>query len=99
MPTAPSTTSPEGVIPERSEEDFAAHLKTFWAILHHRRWIALGTFFIVMLADAVYLFRTTPIFRGRTRILIERENPRLLDVQDVYQVSAAASDYYQTQYK
>ena len=48
---------------------------------------------------AVYTFTATPIYQATARIVIEKENPNLVSIQEVMAVDATGSDYYQTQYK
>ena len=54
---------------------------------------------VVVLSVAIHTFSATPIYQGSARIVIEKENPNLVSIQEVMAVDATGSDYYQTQYK
>ena len=44
-------------------------------------------------------FMMTPVYRSSVMIKIDKENPNVLDIKDVYRIEPGADDYYQTQYK
>ena len=58
------------------------------------------TFFIVVvLSVAIHTFTATPIYQATSRIVIEKENPNVVSIQEVLSVDSTGQDYYQTQYK
>ena len=61
--------------------------------------MVLVFFAVTFLVTAVYTFTATPIFQATSRIIIEKENPNLVSIQEVMAVDATGSDYYQTQYQ
>lgn len=65
-----------------------------------RHWRLVSVVFVSVLA-AVMLWSllTRPVYQGHVRILIERENPRVLSFKEVAEVDSARDDYFQTQYK
>ena len=74
-------------------------LRDYLRVLSKRRWTVFSLFMLVVLTVSVHTFTTTPIFQASTRIVIEKENPNLMSIQEVMAVDATGSDYYQTQYK
>lgn len=63
------------------------------------RWRAIAAVAAaVFLAAAVVTYRTVPLYRGVTQILIEQSLPRVLETQDAYQLGDPY-DFYQTQYR
>ncbi len=74
-------------------------LRDYLRVLVKRRWTIITFFTVVVLAVAVHTFTTTPIYQASSRIVIEKENPNLVSIQEVMAVDATGSDYYQTQYK
>jgi capsular exopolysaccharide synthesis family protein len=76
----------------------AGHLVDYLRILHKRRLTALSAFLIVVVAVTVYSFTATPIFEARTRLLIESDNPNVLNFKEVIDEQGTKADYYQTQY-
>ncbi len=93
--------APPGPQADRRPADPAAdagHLVDYLRILHKRRWTALSAFLIVVVAVTVYTFTATPVFEARTRLLIESDNPNVLNFQEVIDEQGTKADYYQTQY-
>jgi len=41
----------------------------------------------------------TPVYKATTRVLIEREAPKVLNMQELLPVDASSTEFYQTQYK
>jgi capsular exopolysaccharide synthesis family protein len=74
----------------------------YWQILVRRRWVVYLAVSALGLAALVGSFLTTPLYRATTTLQIERQNPDILNFQDVARTDfgwAAYNDYYQTQYK
>ena len=82
---------------EHIEEEI--DLRDYLRVILKRRWIIISFFAIVVLTVAVHTFTANPIFKATSRIVIEKENPKLVSIQEVMAVDATGSDYYQTQYK
>lgn len=87
----------EDVAQQDIEEEI--HLREYLAVLYKRRWTLAAVFFAVVVAAAVKTYSATPIYRAQAAIVIEKENPNLLSIQEVMAVDATDTDYYQTQYK
>ena len=75
------------------------HLTDYIKVLSHRRWAALTSFLVVMVAVVIYTFTATPIFKARVQLLIENENPNVVSFKEVIEQEKTTNDYYQTQYK
>ena len=74
-------------------------LRDYLRVLSKRRWTIVAVFALVVLTVAVITFTATPFYQATARVVIEKENPNLVSVQEVMAVDATGSDYYQTQYK
>jgi len=74
-------------------------LREYLRILIKRRWIIATIFTVLVLTVAVNTFTATPIYQATARIIIEKENPNLMSIQEVMGVDSTGTDYYQTQYK
>jgi len=84
-------------LPTRTEE---IHLRDYLQVLRKRRWLALATFFTVVLGVTAWTLVQTPIYEGAAKVLIDREPPRVLSgVQEVTPLESTSQDYYQTQYE
>ncbi len=74
-------------------------LRGYLSVLYRRRYIVLAVVFAVAGFATVRSLLTKPTYRGTTQILIERENPNVLEFKGVADVDTARDDYYQTQYR
>jgi capsular exopolysaccharide synthesis family protein len=80
------------------------HLLDYFRVIVKRRHAALSAFAVVSLGAIVYAFTATPVFEGRVQMLIEADDPNIIDFEQVTggQVNAntlSRQDYYQTQYR
>ncbi|MBF0395304.1 MAG: polysaccharide biosynthesis tyrosine autokinase, partial [Desulfobacterales bacterium] len=67
-------------------------------VLKHK-WTILSIFTIVVVTTIIYSYTAIPLYQASTRIIIEKENPNVVSIQEVMAVDASGTDYYQTQYK
>ena len=81
------------------QEEKEVNLRDYWKVIQKRRWTILAFFFIVVVATAIGTFTMKPIYRGTTTILINKENPQIVDFKEIFTVNTMDLDYYQTQYK
>lgn len=71
-----------------------------WLRLLQRGWRLLaGCAALAVLATGVYVFSKTPLYTAESKILIERQAPQVLDVQQIVAdgLSGDESNYYRTQ--
>ncbi|UCD90510.1 MAG: polysaccharide biosynthesis tyrosine autokinase [Desulfobacterales bacterium] len=73
-------------------------LRDYLRVLIKRRWIIMTIFALVVLFVAVNTFTAVLIYKGTSRILIEKERPNLLSIQDV-SYGWTDPEFYETQYK
>jgi polysaccharide biosynthesis transport protein len=88
---SPLTVDPGGV-----EEP---HLLDYVKVIYKRRWLVTTVFTVILLAVTVYTFTVTPIYEGKTELLIEVDNPNVVNFKEVIDEQQSKADYYQTQYK
>ena len=63
------------------------------------RWIVVTFFVAIVSFVAFFSFWVEPTYRATTVILIERQQPKVLSVEEVYGMGLADKEYYETQYK
>lgn len=80
-------------------EEKEVNLRDYWKVIQKRRWTTLAFFIIVVATTAIVTFAMRPIYRGTTTILINKENPQILDFKEIFALNTMDLDYYQTQYK
>lgn len=74
-------------------------LRDYLRVILKQRWIIIAFFAIVVIVVAIYVLTATPVYKATTRLIIEKENPNVVSIEEVMAVDASGSDYYQTQYK
>ena len=81
---------------ENGERDI--DMKEYLWIFYKHRWIIL-TFFVVTVAlTFVYNILAQPEYRSSTLVLIEKENPNIVDFKEIYAIDVTSLEFYQTQY-
>jgi succinoglycan biosynthesis transport protein ExoP len=74
-------------------------LRDYLRVLSMRRWVIISIFIVTVLAVAVKTFTATPIYEASSLIVIERQNPNVISIQEVLSGNSNNWEYYQTQYK
>src|SRR6185295_10954191 len=75
------------------------HLRDYLRVIAKRRHIVVAAFAVVTLAGVLYSLTATPIYEGRVQLLIEADNPNVVNFKEVIDEAQSRQDYYQTQYK
>ena len=78
--------------------DSELSLVHYLQVLYRRRYVAIAGFFVVFTAVTLYTVTATRIYQATTRILIERDAPKVVSFQEVLDQGAQTDDYYETQY-
>ncbi|MCP4578314.1 MAG: polysaccharide biosynthesis tyrosine autokinase, partial [Deltaproteobacteria bacterium] len=74
-------------------------LRGYLRVLVKRRWTIITVFAVIFITVAIHTFTATPIYQATTRLVIEKENPNVVSIEEVMAVDSSGTDYYQTQYK
>ena len=77
--------------------DGGEELRYYLSILRRRFWIIIAAFIIITTLAALYAFKSTPIYEGEARILIEKDAPRFVEFSQIAAARVADADYYSTQ--
>lgn len=94
MPHNAHHTSP--LPPQRPDERGPRELLQ---ILYARCWTIVFWLSLFLCAGLCFAYLTTPLYRATTRLIIERDEPNIISLQEVTPMHSSADDYYQTQYK
>ena len=97
LPAMPLQT--EGSRPSQRRPREEPHLFDYARVIVKRRHVAIAVFVAIVLAVAVYSFTATPLYEGRVQLLIEADNPNVVNFKEVIDEAQSRQDYYQTQYK
>jgi succinoglycan biosynthesis transport protein ExoP len=84
---------------DRQSDFVQIDVRYYLRVPFKRRWTILNIVFAVLVIAALFILSATPVYRASSRIVIEKENPNLMSIQEVLAVDSTGSDYYQTQYK
>ncbi len=74
-------------------------LREYMRVIMKRKWTTITVFSIIVISVTIFSFTATPIYQASTRLVIEKENPNVVSIEEVMAVNASGTDYYQTQYK
>jgi succinoglycan biosynthesis transport protein ExoP len=81
------------------QEEKEINLRDYWKVIRKRRWTIFAFFLIVVVTTAIGTFTMRPIYRATAMILINKENPQIVNFKEVVTVNTMDLDYYQTQYR
>ncbi len=75
------------------------HLRDYLYILRKRRTVIVFFSIFLLVASFVYTYYEAVLYKASATILIERENPNVVDFKEVMSLDASSTDYYQTQHQ
>ena len=87
----------KAIMDENSEQQI--DLLDYLRVIKKRRWTAITVFTVIVITVAIHAFTATPVYEATIRLIIDKENPNVVSIQEVMAVDASGTDYYQTQYK
>jgi len=79
--------------------DREINLYDYLQVVMKHRWTILTVFTVVFVSVLIFTFTATPIYRATARVIIEKDDPKVVSIQEVMTVDSSGLDYYQTQYK
>jgi uncharacterized protein involved in exopolysaccharide biosynthesis len=74
-------------------------LLAFWRLIRKRRWTILTAFSLLFAIVVVGTLKEKPVYRATALIEIEKENPSLVNPQELFQLDEVSDAYLETQYK
>ena len=75
------------------------NLRAYWRIIKTRRWTIFSVVAVVLTLVLIATIKQKPIYRATTMLEIQKENPNLLSVQELFQLEDVSDSYLETQYK
>jgi capsular exopolysaccharide synthesis family protein len=82
---------------EHREEEI--DIRDYVRVVLKRKWTIIALLAIAVITATVKGFTAIPVYEATTRLIIEKENPNVVSIQEVMAVDASGGDYYQSQYK
>ena len=74
-------------------------LRAYWRIIKKRRWTILSIVAILLTIGLIASIKQKPVYRTTTLLEIQKENPNILTVQELFQFEDVSDNYLETQYK
>jgi capsular exopolysaccharide synthesis family protein len=93
-----NTQDTETRIPDEYLEE-EVHLRDYLRVILKRRWMIATVFLVLVTTITISSLIMDPVYRATTQILIDKENPNVVNIEEVVGINAADRDYYQTQYE
>ncbi|MEA1991113.1 MAG: polysaccharide biosynthesis tyrosine autokinase [Thermodesulfobacteriota bacterium] len=93
-----NTQNTETRIPDEYLEE-EVHLRDYLRVILKRRWMIATVFLVLVTTVTISNLNMDPVYQATTQILIDKENPNVVNVEEVVGINAADRDYYQTQYE
>ncbi len=84
---------------ETLERKDAPDLLAYWRLLRKRRWTILTVLFVLFTIVLLGTLKQKAIYRAEALLEIEKENPNILTVQELFQLETVSDTYLETQYK
>jgi capsular exopolysaccharide synthesis family protein len=80
----------------QEREDFK--IREYIQILLKRKWTIILCFVVVFVSSMIMFYSAEPIYRSSTKILIEKQNPKAMYLEDMLMNSAKNIEYFQTEF-
>lgn len=81
------------------EADEGPDLRAYWRVLKKRRWTLFSVVAAVFTVALIATLKEKPVYRATALLEIQKENPNLLTVQELFQLESVSDNYLETQYK
>src|SRR5688572_11912230 len=72
-------------------------LADYFKILYRHRWLFVSVFSLVVLGSALYVYKAVPVYEARVSVLIDYDEPNVLNFQRVLSETPTSGAYVQTQ--
>lgn len=74
-------------------------LIAYWRVMRKRRWMILTVFFVLFTLVLIGTLKQTPIYSAKSLLEIQKENPNILSVQELFELDSVSDTYLETQFK
>ena len=81
------------------QQEREIHLRDYLHVLFRRKWLLLTIVVACFTIAAIRTFRERPMYQAAAQVMIEREAPNVIQIQQVTQIGEDYADFYNTQYK
>ena len=82
-----------------TEAEDGPDLRAYWRIFQKRRWTILSILLVTFASVLIVTIKEKPVYRANALLEIEKENPNIPTVQELFQLEDVSDNYLETQYK
>jgi polysaccharide biosynthesis transport protein len=82
-----------------TEAEDGPDLRAYWRIFQKRRWTILSILLVTFGSVLIVTIKEKPVYRANALLEIEKENPNIPTVQELFQLEDVSDNYLETQYK
>ncbi len=82
-----------------NSRDEHINFREYFRVIIKRRWSIISVFAVIVVTVTINTFTAAPIYEAAARLIIDKENPNVVSIQEVMAVDSSGTDYYQTQYR
>jgi polysaccharide biosynthesis transport protein len=82
-----------------TEAEEGPDLRAYWRIIQKRRWTILSILLVTFTLVLIVTIKEKPVYRADALLEIEKENPNIPTVQELFQLADVSDNYLETQYK
>jgi exopolysaccharide transport family protein len=68
-------------------------------VIQKRRWTVLSIFFVLFTIVLIATLKQKPVYRARALVEIQKENPDVASLQELFQLESVSDTFLETQYK
>jgi capsular exopolysaccharide synthesis family protein len=81
------------------EAEDGPDLRAYWRIISKRRWTILSILLVTFTVVLIVTIKQKPIYNADALLEIEKANPNILTVKELFQLEDVSDNYLETQYK
>ncbi|MBI4459022.1 MAG: polysaccharide biosynthesis tyrosine autokinase [Acidobacteria bacterium] len=93
---------PEAPVPvtyETVETEETPELLAYWAVIRKRRWTIMTLLLVVFTLVLIWTLKQKPVYAAKVLLEIEKENPNIATVQELFELDTVSDTYLETQYR
>ncbi len=83
----------------RVEEQHVSDLQEYLQIVHRRKWIIIGCLVVAITFGVIHNFRAIPVYRVTAQLLIGKDNPKIVSIEEVVTPDRGDLQWNQTEIK
>jgi capsular exopolysaccharide synthesis family protein len=84
---------------EVADAEESPDLLAYWRTIRKRRWTILTVLVIVFAVALIGTLKQKPIYRGRALLEIQKENPDVASLKELFELESVSDTYLETQFR